>query len=119
MQEAQGELPISQSNPDAQTNKDSNVPEVAENGSVEDGKVEKEAVDERMEEDLPIDIYKADDPFYLRYYSGHQGKFGHEFLEFDLSVQLNGSYATLRYANNSNYRNEGLIRKQCMCGIFN
>ena len=48
MQEAQGELPISQSNPDAQTSKDSNVPEVAENGSVEDnGKVEKEAVDER------------------------------------------------------------------------
>ena len=23
------------------------------------------------------------DEFYLRYYTGHQGKFGHEFLEFE------------------------------------
>lgn len=23
------------------------------------------------------------DDFYLRYYVGHQGKFGHEFLEFE------------------------------------
>ena len=25
----------------------------------------------------------AADEFYLRYYVGHQGKFGHEFLEFE------------------------------------
>ena len=35
--------------------------------------------------------------FYLRYYVGHKGKFGHEFMEFELSP--NGK---LRYANNSN-----------------
>lgn len=40
---------------------------------------------ERMLEDkeasqIPIDISKADDAFYVRYYSGHQGKYGHEFL---------------------------------------
>lgn len=45
--------------------------------------------------------------FYLRYYVGHKGKFGHEFLEFE--VRPNG---LLRYANNSNYRNDSLIRKQ-------
>lgn len=25
-----------------------------------------------------------DDEFYLRYYVGHKGKFGHEFLEFEI-----------------------------------
>lgn len=25
------------------------------------------------------------DDFYLRYYVGHKGKFGHEFLEFEFS----------------------------------
>lgn len=37
--------------------------------------------------------------FYVRYYIGHRGKFGHEFLEFEM--QGNGR---LRYANNSNYK---------------
>ncbi|KAL8293396.1 hypothetical protein RQP46_000097 [Phenoliferia psychrophenolica] len=46
------------------------------------------------------------DPFYVRYYTGHQGQHGHEFLEFEYS---NGR---LRYANNSNYRNDSLIRKE-------
>ncbi|KAG9026199.1 hypothetical protein FRB95_009314 [Tulasnella sp. JGI-2019a] len=46
------------------------------------------------------------DPFYLRYYVGHSGKHGHEFLEFEYS------HGRLRYANNSNYRNESLIRKE-------
>lgn len=48
------------------------------------------------------------DPFYLRYYSGHLG-FGHEFLEFDFK-----SNGIIRYANNSNYRSDSLIRKE-MC----
>ena len=26
------------------------------------------------------------DEFYLRYYTGHQGKFGHEFLEFEFRL---------------------------------
>ncbi|KAK9356741.1 Mago nashi protein [Lipomyces doorenjongii] len=54
------------------------------------------------------------EPFYVRYYSGHAGKFGHEFLEFDFRVQGDGRSAIARYANNSNYRNDSLIRKE-MC----
>ena len=43
----------------------------------------------------------------MRYYVGHKGKFGHEFIEFEF--QPNG---LLRYANNSNYKNDTLIRKE-------
>ena len=56
----------------------------------------------------------ASEPFYVRYYSGHSGKFGHEFLEFDFRAIGDGRSATARYANNSNYRNDSLIRKE-MC----
>ncbi|KAF8699698.1 Mago nashi, partial [Rhizoctonia solani] len=52
----------------------------------------------------------AKDDFYLRYYTGHSGRHGHEFLEFEYS---NGR---LRYANNSNYRNDSLIRKEMWVG---
>lgn len=45
--------------------------------------------------------------FYLRYYVGHSGKFGHEFLEFELYAD-----GKLRYANNSNYKNDSMIRKE-------
>lgn len=45
--------------------------------------------------------------FYLRYYVGHKGKFGHEFLEFEF-----GPEGKLRYANNSNYKNDTMIRKE-------
>merc|ERR1712170_288784 len=45
--------------------------------------------------------------FYLRYYVGHKGKFGHEFLEFEL--RNDGKF---RYANNSCYKNEKIIRKE-------
>jgi protein mago nashi len=38
---------------------------------------------------------------------GHKGKFGHEFLEFEL--RPNGR---LRYANNSQYKQDTLIRKE-------
>ena len=75
--------------------------------------------------------------FYVRYYVGHKGKFGHEFLEFEFrpdgnacflhQVQLfyssfalhNNLYVfvlilsgRLRYANNSNYKNDTMIRKE-------
>ncbi|KAG5956931.1 Protein mago nashi [Claviceps arundinis] len=56
----------------------------------------------------------VNEPFYLRYYSGHMGRFGHEFLEFDFRVIGDGRSAVARYANNSNYRNDSLIRKE-MC----
>ena len=45
--------------------------------------------------------------FYLRYYVGHKGKFGHEFLEFEFRPD-----SKLRYANNSNYKNDTMIRKE-------
>eukprot|EP00741_Cyanophora_paradoxa_P006128 tig00000944_g5943.t1 len=45
--------------------------------------------------------------FYVRYYVGHKGKFGHEFLEFEFRPD-----GKLRYANNSNYKNEVMIRKE-------
>ena len=46
--------------------------------------------------------------FYLRYYIGHKhGKFGHEFLEFEIRND-----GRLRYANNSQYKAENLIRKE-------
>lgn len=47
------------------------------------------------------------EPFYCRYYVGHKGKFGHEFMEFELS-----STGRLRYSNNSNYKNDSMIRKE-------
>ncbi|XP_065185801.1 protein mago nashi homolog [Sycon ciliatum] len=47
--------------------------------------------------------------FYLRYYVGHKGKFGHEFLEFE--VRPDGR---LRYVNNSKYKNDTMIRKECV-----
>lgn len=38
---------------------------------------------------------------------GHLGQFGHEFLEFE--VRPDG---LLRYANNSNYKRDSMIRKE-------
>ena len=35
------------------------------------------------------------------------GRFGHEFLEFEV-----GKDGKLRYANNSNYKNDKIIRKE-------
>lgn len=46
----------------------------------EDVKQGEEVLEYEDEEAIPVDIEKATDPFYLRYYSGHQGKYGHEFL---------------------------------------
>eukprot|EP01038_Epipyxis_sp_PR26KG_P005080 gene5080-7087_t len=48
--------------------------------------------------------------FYCRYYVGHKGKFGHEFMEFEIT---NGK---LRYSNNSNYKNDFMIRKEVTLG---
>ncbi|KAK9789569.1 hypothetical protein WJX73_010677 [Symbiochloris irregularis] len=48
-----------------------------------------------------------DADFYVRYYVGHRGKFGHEFLEFEFRPD-----GKLRYANHSNYKNDTMIRKE-------
>lgn len=50
------------------------------------------------------------DNFYCRYYVGHKGKFGHEFMEFEIT-----SDGRLRYSNNSNYKNDTMIRKEGGC----
>lgn len=49
------------------------------------------------------------DDFYVRYYVGHKGgRFGHEFMEFELSPS-----GKLRYANNSNYyKSDDMIRRE-------
>jgi protein mago nashi len=53
---------------------------------------------------LDISNYKMK----LKFHSvGHKGKYGHEFLEFEF--RPNGR---LRYANNSNYKDDFLIRKE-------
>eukprot|EP00471_Norrisiella_sphaerica_P003356 CAMPEP_0184479506 /NCGR_PEP_ID=MMETSP0113_2-20130426/1209_1 /TAXON_ID=91329 /ORGANISM="Norrisiella sphaerica, Strain BC52" /LENGTH=148 /DNA_ID=CAMNT_0026857607 /DNA_START=17 /DNA_END=463 /DNA_ORIENTATION=+ len=49
----------------------------------------------------------ADEEFYVRYYVGHKGKFGHEFLEFEFRPD-----GLLRYANNSRYKSARMIRKE-------
>lgn len=61
-----------------------------------------------------VTMAASSEPFYVRYYSGHSGRFGHEFLEFDFRTLGDGRSASARYANNSNYRNDSLIRKE-MC----
>uniref|UniRef100_A0A6B2G571 Protein mago nashi homolog (Trinotate prediction) n=1 Tax=Myxobolus squamalis TaxID=59785 RepID=A0A6B2G571_MYXSQ len=49
----------------------------------------------------------ADSAFYLRYYIGHKGRYGHEALEFEFRPD-----GLLRYSNSSSYRNERVINKQ-------
>ena len=53
------------------------------------------------------DFCRKMDDFYVRYYVGHKGKFGHEFMEFEFRPD-----GRLRYANNSNYKNDVMIRKE-------
>lgn len=50
----------------------------------------------------------SSDEIYVRFYAGHKGLYGHEFIEFE--IKPNGR---MRYANNTKYRHEGLIHKQC------
>ncbi len=53
------------------------------------------------------------DNFYCRYYVGHKGKFGHEFMEFEVTND-----GKLRYSNNSNYKNDFMIRKEGTVLLF-
>merc|ERR1711937_1020747 len=56
---------------------------------------------------------RGGEEFYVRYYVGHKGKFGHEFLEFEFRPD-----GRLRYANNSNYKSASanMIRKEVYVG---
>lgn len=58
------------------------------------------------------DNFGTSDKFYLKYYAGHQGKFGHEFLEFELIWDPKSDTGRLHYANNSNYRDDTIIKKK-------
>ncbi|CCW68198.1 unnamed protein product [Phytomonas sp. Hart1] len=61
-----------------------------------------------VDEELVIPTETMDSHlYYLRYYAGHTGRYGNEFLEFELKDD-----GTLKYANNSQYRNENIIKKQ-------
>ena len=42
----------------------------------------------------------------------------HSFSEFDFRTLGDGRSASARYANNSNYRNDSLIRKESSSGIL-
>ena len=45
--------------------------------------------------------------FYCRFYVGHKGHFGHEYMEVELFAD-----GRLKYANNSNYKKDTMIRKE-------
>jgi len=51
------------------------------------------------------------DEFYVRYYVGHRGQYGHEFFELELYPS-----GKLRYANNSNYKHESMVRREVFVG---
>lgn len=51
------------------------------------------------------------DEFYVRYYVGHRGEYGHEFFELELYPS-----GKLRYANNSNYKHESMVRREVFVG---
>ena len=51
------------------------------------------------------------DEFYVRYYVGHRGNYGHEFFELELYPS-----GKLRYANNSNYKHESMVRREVFVG---
>lgn len=45
--------------------------------------------------------------YYLRYYAGHVGRHGNEFIEFEVTES-----GRLRYSNSSSYRSEKVIMKE-------
>eukprot|EP00760_Papus_ankaliazontas_P030486 PhM_4_TR4860/c0_g1_i1/m.60043/K12877/MAGOH; protein mago nashi len=51
--------------------------------------------------------------FWVRSYVGHHGRFGHEYLEFEFRND-----GLLRYANNSKYKKECIIRKEVYCNAI-
>ncbi|PSS32448.1 Protein mago nashi like [Actinidia chinensis var. chinensis] len=59
------------------------------------------------EREMAVTMEDDNGYFYLRYDVGHKGIFGHEFLEFEFRPD-----GKLRYANNSNYKNDTMIRKE-------
>ena len=50
---------------------------------------------------------KAEKDFLVRYYIGHKGAYGHEYLDFEID-----STGRLKYLNNSEYKSDCLISKE-------
>ena len=50
---------------------------------------------------------KSEKDFFARYYIGHKGAYGHEYLDFEID-----STGRLKYLNNSEYKSDSLISKQ-------
>ena len=64
-------------------------------------------IENEKENNNDNELNDNNDNFYLRYNAGHKGEYGYEFIEFEFTE--NGR---VRYANNSNYKSENLIRKE-------
>ena len=51
--------------------------------------------------------HRRRDEFYVRYYVGHRGRFGHEFIEIVLHPD-----GLLEYTNDTDYKKDGQIKKE-------
>mgnify|MGYP001560300686 FL=1 len=73
-----------------------------------------------MSNSFDIDPIERNKEFYFRFYSGgfRDIELGHEFLEFDIRHEPREKFAILRYANQTNYRNEDLIKKEVKVSIL-
>jgi protein mago nashi len=73
-----------------------------------------------MNETFDIEPLANNKEFYLRFYNGGYKdiEYGHEFLEFDIRHNPNDNFAIIRYANQSNYRNEELIKREIYISIL-
>lgn len=49
---------------------------------------------------------------HVSYYAGHEGRFGHELVEFSVHTHPQCRYASLTYTNRSNYRKDEDITKR-------
>lgn len=60
-------------------------------------------------DDIQLSIFLLSCGCSPRYYTGHKGKFGHEYMEFEFLPS-----GVLKYANNSSYKSKEseMIRKQ-------
>ena len=61
------------------------------------------------------------DDFYLRYYVGSRQQYGHEFMEFEITMSGSGGGGKLKYANDSGYKagkGKDMIRKEvCLSSL--
>ena len=56
------------------------------------------------------EVQSPDINFFLRYFTGHRGKYGHEFIEYSF-----GGDGVLKYINGSNYKKDGQLTCSFTC----